>query len=90
VASGAFTPTVAGTYRWVASYSGDANNAAVSGFCGDAAETVVVSPTPNVDDELPETGPAGMYVTLWGGAASMLLGGLLLGFTSRRRRHNWL
>lgn len=90
VVSGAFTPTVAGTYRWIASYSGDINNSAVSGFCGDAAETVEVAPTPNVDDELPETGPAGMYLTLWGGAASMLLGGLLLGFTSRRRRHSWL
>ncbi len=42
-ASGPFTPTAAGTYRFVASYSGDGNNAAVSGACADPAESVVVS-----------------------------------------------
>jgi hypothetical protein len=31
-----------GTYRWVASYSGDASNAAVNGACNDANESVVV------------------------------------------------
>ncbi|MDQ6777331.1 MAG: Ig-like domain repeat protein, partial [Actinomycetota bacterium] len=41
--SGSFTPTQAGTYRFVASYSGDANNAAASTACGDANESVVVS-----------------------------------------------
>jgi hypothetical protein len=53
--SDSFTPTAVGTYRWIASYSGDANNAAVSGACNDANETVVVSlnqpslsTTPNV------------------------------------------
>ncbi len=44
VASAAFTPTTAGTYRWIASYSGDVNNAPVSGACNDANETVVVAP----------------------------------------------
>jgi FG-GAP-like repeat len=38
-----FTPSTAGTYRWVASYSGDANNEAVAGACNDANETSVVS-----------------------------------------------
>ncbi len=38
-----FTPTLAGTYFWIASYSGDANNADVSGACGDANETSVVN-----------------------------------------------
>ena len=38
-----FTPATAGTYRWIASYSGDANNAAVSGKCNDSGESVVVS-----------------------------------------------
>ena len=53
--SDSFTPTAVGTYRWIASYGGDANNAAVSGACNDANETVVVSlnqpslsTTPNV------------------------------------------
>ena len=40
-------PTQAGTYRWVASYSGDAANTAISGACGDANETVTVSPAPD-------------------------------------------
>lgn len=38
-----FTPTTAGVYRWVATYSGDANNEAVSGSCGDPDESVTVS-----------------------------------------------
>ena len=41
--SGNFTPTTAGTYRWIASYSGDANNAAVAGMCNDPNESVVVN-----------------------------------------------
>ncbi|MDP9464990.1 MAG: hypothetical protein M3P52_10225 [Actinomycetota bacterium] len=49
VTSVAFTPTSVGTYRWVASYSGDVNNNAVSGACNDANETVTVSPaTPTI------------------------------------------
>ncbi|HYR28667.1 MAG TPA: hypothetical protein VEU30_09380, partial [Thermoanaerobaculia bacterium] len=32
-----------GTYRWVASYSGDANNSASANACGDPSETVVVT-----------------------------------------------
>ncbi len=43
VTSPAFTPTMAGTYRWIASYSGDANNAPIAGACNDANENVVVS-----------------------------------------------
>jgi hypothetical protein len=37
-----YTATRSGTYFWIASYSGDANNAAVSGTCGEASETSVV------------------------------------------------
>jgi hypothetical protein len=44
--SGSFTPSVAGTYRWVATYSGDGNNAAAANACNDPNETVVVNPTP--------------------------------------------
>ena len=40
VTSGPFTPAAAGTYQWVATYNGDANNAAVSSACG--AEPVVM------------------------------------------------
>jgi uncharacterized repeat protein (TIGR01451 family) len=42
-ASGPFTPAHAGTYRFVARYSGDAQNDPVSGACNDAGESVVVT-----------------------------------------------
>jgi uncharacterized protein YkwD len=38
-----FTPAAPGTYRWIAAYSGDANNAAVSGACNDPGEAVTVT-----------------------------------------------
>jgi hypothetical protein len=41
--SASFTPKMAGTYRWVASYSGDSSNEPVSGSCGAADQSVVVS-----------------------------------------------
>ncbi|MEO8486701.1 MAG: IPTL-CTERM sorting domain-containing protein [Betaproteobacteria bacterium] len=41
--SGSFTPTVPGTYRWIASYSGDTNNAAIAGSCGATGETVMIT-----------------------------------------------
>jgi hypothetical protein len=41
--SASFTPTVVGTYRWIAAYSGDANNPPVATACNDANEDVVVS-----------------------------------------------
>jgi len=42
VSSPAYTPSRAGTYRWIASYGGDANNERADGRCNDAGETVVV------------------------------------------------
>jgi hypothetical protein len=48
--SATFTPSAPGTYRWIATYSGDANNSAATGACNDPNESVVVSavatPTP--------------------------------------------
>ena len=45
VYSDSFTPTSAGTYRWVASYSGNSPNTnSKSGACNDANESVVVNP----------------------------------------------
>ena len=41
--SGNFSPSAAGTYRWVASYGGDSNNQPVSGACNDSNESVVVT-----------------------------------------------
>ena len=43
VSSPSFTPTLAGTYRWIANYSGDANNAAVAAPCNAPNENVIVS-----------------------------------------------
>ena len=45
--SGSFTPQVAGTYEWIASYSGDANNDAVSTSGGDSGEQSVVNRHPS-------------------------------------------
>jgi hypothetical protein len=42
--SGPFTPTVAGSYNWVAVYSGDANYPSVTSPCGAPNETSVVAP----------------------------------------------
>ena len=44
VTSAAFVPTVVGDYRWIATYNGDVNNAAVAGACNNANETATVSP----------------------------------------------
>ena len=44
VTSPSFTPTLAGTYRWIASYSGDANNVAVAGVCNAPNESAIVAP----------------------------------------------
>ncbi|MHB8577065.1 MAG: hypothetical protein ACYDCQ_17270, partial [Dehalococcoidia bacterium] len=41
--SAPFTPTLPGTYRWIAAYSGDANNNSATTACGDAGETSVIS-----------------------------------------------
>src|SRR5439155_146946 len=53
VTSGAFTANAAGTYRWIASYVGDANNNAVTTTCNAPNESVAVSPTAT------QPGPAG-------------------------------
>lgn len=43
-----FTPEVPGTYRWVASYSGDANYAFTQGACNDINESVTITPLDSV------------------------------------------
>ncbi len=40
--SGDFTPTTAGKYYWIASYSGDVSNQPSSGACGDTGETSTI------------------------------------------------
>ena len=41
-----FTTAAPGTYRWRATYSGDADNAGSATGCNDPAETVIVTPVP--------------------------------------------
>jgi Collagen triple helix repeat (20 copies)/Beta-propeller repeat len=53
--SDAFTASTAGTYLWVASYSGDTNNPSAATGCGD--EAVVV--TPSITGPPGPQGPAG-------------------------------
>jgi len=45
VQSAPFTPQDAGTYRWIATYSGDAKNESKSTACGDPNESSVVNKT---------------------------------------------
>jgi hypothetical protein len=40
--SASFTPVTAGTYRWIANYGGDANNAATANACNAPNENVVI------------------------------------------------
>jgi uncharacterized repeat protein (TIGR01451 family) len=44
VDSASYTPADAGTYRWVATYSGDANNEAAASNCGDELVTITSPP----------------------------------------------
>jgi RHS repeat-associated protein len=46
--SPSYTPGSAGTYQFVATYDGDANNQAASTICGDKAEQVVVTPAAGI------------------------------------------
>ncbi len=48
--SASFTPVDAGTYRWVATYDGNVDNASVSGVCGDVTETsLIAQATPDIE-----------------------------------------
>ena len=63
--SAAFTPTAVGTYRWIATYNGDANNAAVSGDCNDANENVDVLPAhPSIATELVSGSDSGTTISI--------------------------
>jgi hypothetical protein len=92
VTSTAYTPTVAGVYRWIATYSGDANNLSVSGVCSDASESVTVTPVPSSSEApppggptLPATGSPSMTLVVLA-LAFCVSGGLLVGSASMRRR----
>src|SRR2546426_127985 len=70
--SSAVTVTRAGRYRWIAGYSWDPNNNAVSTSCGDAGETSTVNKaTPTLTTSATATATAGQTIqdmaTLAGG-----------------------
>ena len=59
-----FTTTAAGVYRWIASYSGDAANAAVAGACNDTNESATITTaTPAIVTTASAGGPAGTALT---------------------------
>jgi hypothetical protein len=59
-----FTPPSAGTYRWVASYGGDANNASVTTSCSDPLEQVTVTKaSPGISTTPSGSVPAGGAVS---------------------------
>ena len=59
-----FTPVAAGTYLWRAFYSGDANNAPVSGVCGAANESAdITGTTPTIATTASAGGPLGTVLT---------------------------
>jgi hypothetical protein len=74
--SGPYTPTAAGTYRWIAAYSGDGSNAPSTTLCNDLNESVVV------------TAPVTAVPTLneWGVIIFMLLVGLMSIYYLRRQK----
>ncbi|MCA1684012.1 MAG: hypothetical protein LC708_02650, partial [Actinobacteria bacterium] len=73
--SGNFVPAAPGTYRWVATYSGDANHAAAGPTaCLDPAEDVIITQaTPTISTQASAGGPVGTSVndvaTVTGGAS---------------------
>ncbi len=69
VTSAGYVPPGLGTYRWIASYSGDANNSPVAGTCNEATETTAVThrlPPPKIGltkvaTPLSEIAPGGTF-----------------------------
>ena len=63
--SAAFTTSQVGTYRWIATYNGDANNNAVSGACNDSGESVVVNPaSPSITTSLVAGNESGTSISV--------------------------
>jgi len=83
-ASGQFDALIPGTYRWSASYNGDANNAVTApGACGDPTETVTVDkyrPTLTTAASAPLAPPIRTITdtaTLTGGSTFTAVGGTI-------------
>jgi hypothetical protein len=61
-ASGSYTTTAQGDYRWVATYGGDANNTAVAAGCQDEVVTAALA-TPSIATTPSGGGPIGSSIT---------------------------
>jgi len=84
--SGTFSGTAkAGTYNWIATYSGDSDSASSTSKCG--AEPVVITASGVQGITTPGTGAAG-GITQVGIGLELLLGGLALGLGSELIRRN--
>ncbi len=68
--SAEFAPTTSGVYQWVASYSGDNNDEAAAGVCGEAGQSVTVLPAPPPSGTLLSSGLASTPIPA-GGAATV-------------------
>jgi hypothetical protein len=75
VTSAPFTPTKAGTYRWIAAYSGDANNLPVGGTCDAAGESVVVQPATSSANPNVPPGSGGTAGYCFGRRATIIASG---------------
>jgi hypothetical protein len=76
--SAGYHPPAAGTYRWIASYGGDAANTAASGSCADPAEAVAVTASGQPGAQPPACSQAvaqAMAGSLLGALSSALTGG---------------
>ncbi len=60
--SGAFPTTAVGTYQWVATYNGDANNNTVTSVCGDEP-VVITQATPTIATTPSAGGPVGTSIS---------------------------
>ena len=64
--SGNYTTSAVGTYRWIAHYSGDANNNIVDTACNDTGESSTVIPAVEMDKDVdPSTPGVDSLANLW-------------------------
>ncbi|HEX4519090.1 MAG TPA: hypothetical protein VH063_05865 [Gaiellaceae bacterium] len=70
--SSAYTPTAAGTYLWIASYSGDSANNSVTAPCGANNESVTVAakPGPSLTVSATSVTRGGKVTVSWSGVSS--------------------
>jgi hypothetical protein len=70
--SGNFTPTAVGTYRWIASYTGNSpNTLGTTGFCNASNESVVVNATPAISTAQTYTVKDSATITVAAGAGNL-------------------